>query len=230
MYNEIYTGILHLLTDPYEVKETKDNEDLSRLVSITLNRTMIVEGYRNINISEVIPIILIYMEFDEPTSIYDDIVVYKGKLTQIVAINKLAYEEGDTTEKVMSVLIPMKCIMGKLINANIAYLKDKSISATDVIYYAPLIIGVRLLTHLFKITDPSEMIDYIKALYPASKSNMISIDTIKSAINVNRSFQIKDLLDNSYLLAASEDVYKDLFFANPKMENNTEEVKDGEGI
>lgn len=230
MYNEIYTGILHILTDSEEVNVNGNKTEMSTVLPLTTGAMITINRLRDIRLPGVIPIKLILADLPEVGMIYDDTVMVDGELTKVVVINQLAYDSTDIDTRIMSVLVPMRAMIGEVTSANINYLKKQDIGATNIVYYAPLIMGVRLINRLFNILDPVQILDYIKSLYITRKES-ITLDTIQSAIKVNDEYGIDKLLDNSYLLAAiGSTQYMNLFFADQKSDQIEGNEEDGETV
>lgn len=230
MYNEIYTSILHILTDSEEVNVNGNKTEMSTVLPLTTGAMITINRLRDIRLPGVIPIKLILADLPEVGMIYDDTVMVDGELTKVVVINQLAYDSTDIDTKIMSVLLPMRAMIGEVTSANINYLKKQDIGATNIVYYAPLIMGVRLINRLFNILDPVQILDYIKSLYITRKES-ITLDTIQSAIKVNDEYGIDKLLDNSYLLAAiGSTQYMNLFFADQKPDRIEGNEEDGETV
>ena len=230
MYNEIYTSILHILTDSEEVNVDGNKVEMNTVLPLTTGAMIGINRLRDIRLPGVIPIKLILTDLPEVDMIYDDTVMVNGELTKVVVINQLAYDSTDIDTRIMSVLVPMRAMIGEITSANINYLKKQDIGATNIIYYAPLIMGVRIINRLFNILDPVQILDYIKSLYITRKES-ITLDTIQSAIKVNDEYGIDKLLDNSYLLAAiGSTQYMNLFFADQKPDQIEENEEDGETV
>lgn len=230
MYNEIYTSILHILTDSEEVNVNGNKTEMSTVLPLTTGAMITINRLRDIRLPGVIPIKLILADLPEVGMIYDDTVMVDGELTKVVVINQLAYDSTDIDTRIMSVLLPMRAMIGEVTSANINYLKKQDIGATNIVYYAPLIMGVRLINRLFNILDPVQILDYIKSLYITRKES-ITLDTIQSAIKVNDEYGIDKLLDNSYLLAAiGSTQYMNLFFADQKSDQIEGNEEDGETV
>ena len=227
MFNEIYKGIVKLFNQDDDEKEKKGK--IPHFLSI-------VYGFDPLKIANVvtidtkdttIPNIVLVLAGtpEENFNIkYADTIVMNGKLTPIILFNLDAYMCEDKVVKLTSLVWSIWRTAIRVAVDLRVYLDENLVECanlSNMVFYAPLLIGVKALDKL----TPGEFTDaQIAAAFANMYKKMVYPETIRSARKLLSDTTLEDVLDNSLWLGVSNDVYPYIRFDDiPEQDDESNE-------
>lgn len=226
MFNEIYRGIIKLFNQDDDEKDKKGR--IPHFLSITY-------GFDPLKIANVVTIksdtstipnttIVLAGAPNENFNIkYSDTIFLNGKLTSVVLFNLDAYMCEDKVIKLTSLVWSIWKTIFHIAEDLKIYLDPNMqdcANLSNIIYYAPLLIGVKVLDKL----EPSTFSDaQIAAAFSNMYKYMVYPETIRSIRKLFSDTSLEDVLDNSLWISVSNDVYPYIRFDEINKENMDDE-------
>lgn len=238
MYNEIYKGIIKLFNQDEDERENKGR--IPHFLSITYGFDPLqIVNVVNIKFQSSIPDIVLVLanapNNDFKTK-YSDTIVIDGEIKKLVLFNLDSYMSDDVIIKITNLTWSIWETVLHLSEYTKQYLDPqfmRCVNLTNIMYYAPLILSVKLLDRLMKPHDVQD--NMIAAALSNFYKTMVYPTTIQSVRKLLSDATIIDVLDNSLWLSVTNDVYPYIRFDEvddvyPVRVDEVEDEEDGEDI
>lgn len=228
MYSKLYNSFLEILktghSEDYEHMNPNNYPLLSNLLNITFGFDM--EGFHRIlkiNKKGMLPTIYLVLADPDNNGItnnkqYIDYLYLDNELCAVVLLNFSMLIDDNEENQIAGILLALKELLTIPMTSSLNI--NTNNIASNIMYYAPMILSIKLIRRLYTTHDNllNILLKSVLNLYN-DNSNKINHNTIVSAIKIIDELSIEVLLDNSYLIAVNNENYPNLLFLN----NNSDE-------
>lgn len=227
MYTEIYKGIIKLFNQDEDERESKGK--IPHFLSITygFDPLQIVNVF-NIELKNPIPDIVLVLANTPGNNFktkYSDTIIIDGQVKKLILFNLDSYMSDDIFIKITNLtwsiwetILHLTEYMRQYLDPEFA----KCLNLTNIMYYSPLILSVKLLDKLITANDVED--DIIAAALSNFYKKIIYPKTIQSVRKLLSDSTIMDILDNSLWLSVTNEVYPYIRFDEIEEENNGENI------